>query len=254
MIRRITSAPAILAIAGIALITSSTLGEPIDGTGQTNNNCAACHKSIRTDMMRVTPQSLTIDLGTQLDGTSRGALNAFQVEPGGTVNLSMDLMYGSGKWAAQLKQLAKGGQALDLANTLVWSQSGNTGWRSYGTADPYFTTSINSSTTAKTLTFALTIDAATPADTYDLVFAVAGKSGSLYYQEEHFYLQVVGATATGWAGYAPDLEGNIDTGSFLSWINVSKDHDWVWVYNLGKYVYLPEEFVDQSGAWVYVGK
>ena len=43
-------------------------------------------------------------------------------------------------------------------------------------------------------------------------------------------------------------------GSFLIWIKVSDAHDDVWVYNLGKYIYLSEGMVTQSGGWAYVPK
>ncbi|MEX0325028.1 MAG: hypothetical protein AB3N33_02950 [Puniceicoccaceae bacterium] len=69
--------------------------------------------------------------------------------------------------------------------------------------------------------------------------------------------QIVSATFEGgsgttmWAGYAVDGEGWVDTSPWLGWINVSQG-DYVWSINLGKYIYLPEGFVSESGAWSYV--
>ncbi len=234
-------------------MASPVFGFPGSATGEPDNSCTDCHSSIRTDRLQVTPQAVLIDLGTQLDGNTLGQLNAFEVEPGATVVLSVDILNGSGKWAAQLKHLEKGGQAQSLANMLVWSQSGNTGWSEHGSS-PYMATSVQENTGAQTLIFSLTLDAATPPDTYDLVFAVAGKSSGMFYQEEHFYLNVLGAASNTWAGYDKDLDGNVNTGTWLSWIKVYDDHDFVWVYHMEQFVYMPEANVGESGGWAYIPK
>lgn len=55
-----------------------------------------------------------------------------------------------------------------------------------------------------------------------------------------------------WAGYDILNEaGDVDTGNLLGFINVSNG-DWVWSYNLAKWIYLPESLVTQSGTWIYV--
>jgi hypothetical protein len=54
-----------------------------------------------------------------------------------------------------------------------------------------------------------------------------------------------------WAGYPILQDGWIDTTSWLGWMNVSEG-DYVWSLALNKYIYLPESFVDTSGAWSYV--
>lgn len=53
-----------------------------------------------------------------------------------------------------------------------------------------------------------------------------------------------------WADYEVDANGNVNTGTFLGWLNVSAG-DWVWFYSLGRYVYLPEGQVEAGGAWVH---
>jgi hypothetical protein len=53
-----------------------------------------------------------------------------------------------------------------------------------------------------------------------------------------------------WGGFVIDEEGNVDTGSLIGWINVLAG-DWIWVWSLEKYVYLPESFVTAFGAWSY---
>lgn len=76
------------------------------------------------------------------------------------------------------------------------------------------------------------------------------------FQRKSTYFDVVRITAgTGpatWAGYVKDSnEGFVDTGEWLGWINVSGG-DWVWVYDLGSYMYLPESLVTSNGAWTYI--
>lgn len=55
-----------------------------------------------------------------------------------------------------------------------------------------------------------------------------------------------------WAGY-PFLADmvNINTGSFFGFLNV-EFAPWAYSYTLNKWLYLPEEFVSESGAWVYI--
>jgi hypothetical protein len=54
-----------------------------------------------------------------------------------------------------------------------------------------------------------------------------------------------------WAGYEILTDGWVDTTPWLGWIKVSQG-DYVWSIALGKYIYLPEAFVGESGAWSYV--
>ena len=56
-----------------------------------------------------------------------------------------------------------------------------------------------------------------------------------------------------WAGYPMTPEGDVDTEGFVGWINVMSG-DYVWSYNLSKYIYLPETSVQDGGAWTYVAK
>lgn len=54
-----------------------------------------------------------------------------------------------------------------------------------------------------------------------------------------------------WAGYEIGTDDWVDTSPWLGWINVSEG-DYIWVISLNKYIYLPEAFVGESGAWSYV--
>lgn len=55
-----------------------------------------------------------------------------------------------------------------------------------------------------------------------------------------------------WAGFPlANADGDVNTEGFIGWINVSGD-PWLWHYTLGKFIYLPESNVSESGAWTYV--
>ena len=56
---------------------------------------------------------------------------------------------------------------------------------------------------------------------------------------------------TPWGPYVADEQGNVDTGTFLGWLNVSLD-PWEWSYSLSRYIYLPGDDVTASGAWAYI--
>jgi len=241
----------------LALLLSTSMVPLVSGLPSyavdEGNNCAVCHSTARTDRMQVTPQDLQIDLGTQLDGQVRGPLSSFSAEPGGSVTFSVDILNGSGAWAVQLKQLEKGGQEVSLDNKLVWTFLKAGTWTSYGTTAPYLASNVKSSTGATTMELTLILDPATPPDTYELVFTMAGKSSGLYHQDAHFYLEVASATPF-WAGYPIGVDNNVDTTPWLGWIKISDTSDWVWVYNLSKYIYLPELYVSPGGSWSYIPK
>jgi hypothetical protein len=165
------------------------------------NSCKdnGCHVA-ETGRMQVTGADGMLDLGTQLDGKVRGALKVFEVDAGNTVTLSMQVLNGNDLFAVQLKRLEKSGQLNDLANFMTWMEDNlpSNPWTLQEiTNPPYFTKDDGSNgglagSAAGVFSFDLFIDAATPPDVYDLEFAVAGLIGELqYYQDEHFYLQVV---------------------------------------------------------------
>jgi hypothetical protein len=152
-------------------------------------------------MMQVTPTGLTTDLGTQLNGNMRGPLTTYVVAPGDTVTLSVDVLNGADDYAVQLKRLETPGQSVSASNFLVWSEAnaGSNVWTRQEVANPpYFTKDAGgdngipwAGATIRYI-FDLFIDPTTPADYYDLEFAVgAVLDGVKVYQDEHFYLQVV---------------------------------------------------------------
>lgn len=53
-----------------------------------------------------------------------------------------------------------------------------------------------------------------------------------------------------WAGYPIDEEGFVNTGDFIGWIYPSGDY--VFVYLLERYIFLPESYVGERGAWTFI--
>ena len=67
------------------------------------------------------------------------------------------------------------------------------------------------------------------------------------------YLEIESGSAT-WAGYPIFNENlDVDMGEFFGWINV-KFAPWVYSHDLGTWMYLAEEAVNENGAWAYMLK
>ena len=62
---------------------------------------------------------------------------------------------------------------------------------------------------------------------------------------------VLGSTPT-WGGYDLRPDGYADTGDFLGWVYPAGE--WVYLVNLGKYIYLPESQIFSGGVWAYLPK
>jgi hypothetical protein len=54
-----------------------------------------------------------------------------------------------------------------------------------------------------------------------------------------------------WGGYVIVADDIVDTGDFIGFLNILFE-PWVWSYSLNTYIYLPEEFVTETGAWTYI--
>ena len=115
-------------------------------------------------------------------------MKTFVAGPGETVALSVNVSDG-GQYALQLIGLDKGGQQNSTSNKL--SYAADSTWTQQTNGGLYYTLS---GTSNGVRTFNLTINAGTPADVYDLIFGIGLKSGGQWYQEEHFYVQVVDNT------------------------------------------------------------
>lgn len=55
-----------------------------------------------------------------------------------------------------------------------------------------------------------------------------------------------------WAGYTIREDGYVDTAGLLGMIWLQPDSDFIWSVDLHRYLYLPESFVSDNGAWVFV--
>ncbi|NDV63239.1 hypothetical protein G0Q06_12305 [Puniceicoccales bacterium CK1056] len=73
-------------------------------------------------------------------------------------------------------------------------------------------------------------------------------SGTIYFENLSGYIE--GDASVTWAGYDVDENGFADTGAWMGIVNVTSD-PWIYVYDLGKYIYIPAEAVSESGAWIY---
>ena len=56
-----------------------------------------------------------------------------------------------------------------------------------------------------------------------------------------------------WAGYPVGNLGDVNTDTWMGWINVYQD-PWVWSYPLDGWMYLQESDVTTSGGWMYIYK
>ena len=173
---------------GIVCVLSTIISGTAHGKPDWGTNCASCHDPA-TGRIAVTAHDTTLDVGTQLDGQKHGALKTFVAGPGDTVALSVNVSDGGGKYALQLIGLDKGGQQNSTSNKL--SYTADSTWSQFNSGGLYYTLSDTSNGVR---TFNLTINAGTPADVYDLIFGIGLKSGGVWYQEEHFYVQVVDNT------------------------------------------------------------
>ncbi len=199
------SIPRVAAALVACLVMTTNAAFALPGFGE---SCSSCHGTnvggTNPDKMAVTNFDDVLDLGTQLDGKTRGPLSTFTASPGDTVSLQMTVTDGSQHYAVQLKRLYKPGQQNSLSNFLTSPMYGTTSvppWTSNG-VDPvngpqWFTQGpIQDGLSNVVYSFDLVLDPNTPIDVYDLEFAIAGGSGftpGSWYEDEHFYLNVVDA-------------------------------------------------------------
>lgn len=62
-----------------------------------------------------------------------------------------------------------------------------------------------------------------------------------------------GGGGTTWAGFDVDGNSNADTMNWLGLVYV-RENPWIYIYSLGKYVYLPESIISTQGAWMFTVK
>jgi len=201
-----TSIPKTLVVSVAYLMLTSGVTFAFPSFGE---SCSGCHGTnvggTNPNKMSVTGFDTLLDLGTQLDGKVRGELSTFTASPGDTVTLQMTVTDNSQAYGVQLKRLYKPGQQINALNFLTSPMYGTGSvppWVDDG-GDPvlgpqYFYQGVIGAGVGSVYNFDLVLDPNTPLDVYDLEFAIAGGGGSFsgngptsWYQDEHFYLQVV---------------------------------------------------------------
>ena len=186
--RIITLSTAICFAIALIVATSANVAHAYPGSGI---NCSNCHSNTQEGLMEVSGEDKMLDLGTQLDGNERGELKTFVGAPGEPVSLQMTVLNGSPSSSVQIKRLDSGGQKISQDNKLIFTLvDPDSTWRERDNGGPYYTTSVVQGSNEGTVyTFDIMLDAATPADVYDLEFAIA--TGAFTYDDEHYYLQVI---------------------------------------------------------------
>lgn len=145
---RILTAVALIALASSALATPSR---------SNSQGCIGCHNPVTGRMSIIAPGGLTTNLGTQLDGQSRGALDTFEVIAGQSVTIPIVVAAGSGTFALGVYEIADGGVKNSLGNLLDFSLQTPPNWtlRSGPARYTYPTTSLSAA--AQTINFRMLV-------------------------------------------------------------------------------------------------
>jgi hypothetical protein len=73
----------------------------------------------------------------------------------------------------------------------------------------------------------------------------------MLFEVANMHLTVGEATSGNmWAGYSVGEDGYVDTGDFMGFLYPAGDY--VYSVSLGKWLYLPESLVGESGSWTYI--
>jgi hypothetical protein len=67
---------------------------------------------------------------------------------------------------------------------------------------------------------------------------------------DNITIEAPGSGGDTWAGFEIIDGRYVDTGTFLGFLDITSGV-WPYSFSLNKYIYLPEEFVSESGAWIY---
>ncbi|MBU0717896.1 MAG: hypothetical protein KJ749_06565 [Planctomycetes bacterium] len=165
-------------------------GEPAWGV-----NCLSCHGEMQMDMLAVVGHDVTADPDESGTGaTDRGPLKVFQAFRAEVKNLQVELigLDPDDTYAVELKRLRFPG----VVSGGELTYTGDCYWADWGSPGNYFTDpflAYRGDTGPTAFDFDLSIQPDAPYDYYDLVFTLAGRltGGSLFYAEEHFYVQIM---------------------------------------------------------------
>ncbi len=164
-------------------------------------NCSSCHDQSApiAGIPEVVNFAGLADPDESLTGAvDRGFLKTYVVKPGGTVDLTVLVDFGNltdHSFAVELKRTEVPG--VENNGSLVFTADSDwfvhVGDIEFDPNRPYYTVPMDEGiifSQPTEFTFTMRVDSATPADFYDLEFAVAGQP-DFFYGDEHFYLRVV---------------------------------------------------------------
>lgn len=151
------------------------------------------------------------------------------------------------QWLSSFPRTVSGLATLTADETASWSISG-------GDDRDLFT--IGEGTGG--LSFKEFQDFENPADAdgdNDYIVEVSATDAAEHESAQTIIVTVTDVEPEAWTHYMPDLNGWINTnageGSFIGWINV-EDQPGIWSDPLGKALYIADDWVDDTGAWIYV--
>lgn len=101
---------------------------------------------------------------------------------------------------------------------------------------------------------AVTVGNLSPGSTYLFTVAAYDAVGNQSAQSTAVAVTTLGGSqTTTWAGF-PIVDGiHVDTQELLGWIMLGNSN-WVWSWDLGIWIYLPEDAVTPDGAWSFFGR
>ncbi|HVP10501.1 MAG TPA: hypothetical protein VMV94_04845 [Phycisphaerae bacterium] len=182
-----------LAVGCAVMLTcaQAALALPSYGSG-----CQGCH-STALGTITIVGNDTTANPAEGCGTTDVGTRPVFTVAQGGTKTLSGQIsgLPSGTNYAAVLKQFEQTG----VANCSSLTYTPDSTWLQRTSPAPtYYTLPLTGNwftapSGATSFPFSITVGASTPADYYDLVLAVAGLSGNMFYTEAHFYVQVTAA-------------------------------------------------------------
>jgi len=79
--------------------------------------------------------------------------------------------------------------------------------------------------------------------------AQAMDSGTIYFENIEAYIVGESGGDT-WAGYPVGADGWADTGAWMGYVYVT-NKPWIYVHNMSRYIYLPDEGISETGAWAF---
>jgi hypothetical protein len=179
----------------LGLGAAAATAEPAWGT-----DCLSCHGLWQSNVIQVFGNDSSADPDESATGApDRGTLKVFRAYRGTLKSLTAEVqsLVPDDAYAVQLKRLRYAG----VVSGGQLTYSADCDWPEWGDVPSYYTQpeiAYRWPNGPTTFSYDITVGPDAGLDYYDLVLAVAGKFNdgvSLFYGEEHFYLEVVAAMA-----------------------------------------------------------